>query len=97
MGPEAVDPLSQVTSAFLSQGVAGAICVALVYAIIHLRGELRDERAAHKVEIAAKDALINELQEKRIIEGRVTIDAMNATRASLDAFLRAVQPRGGVA
>lgn len=90
-----MDPLTEsVGNIFLSQGLMGAIVVALVYFILMLRGELRDLRAVHKVEIAAKDALINDLQEQRLKEARVGFDVARANQATLEAFLQAIRGKG---
>lgn len=83
-----------VGSYFVSQGLLGVICIALVYFIMMLRAELRDLRVAHKVEIAAKDSLINELQESRLQEARVGFDIARANQATLDAFLSAIRAKG---
>ncbi|RWX72615.1 hypothetical protein [Mesorhizobium sp. M2A.F.Ca.ET.039.01.1.1] len=90
-----IDPITEgVGNIFLSQGLLGAIVIALVYFILMLRSELRDTRAAHKVEIAAKDALINELQEQRLKEARVGFEIANQSKATLDAFLTALRGKG---
>lgn len=86
------EPISEsVSSIFLSQGLLGAVCIALVYFILMLRAELRDVRAAHKTELAAKDALVNDLQEKRLAEARTGFDIARANTAALDSFLQAVR------
>lgn len=82
------DPL---TDLFLSQGVMGAIVVALVYFILMLRAELRDLRTAHKTEIAAKDALINQIQEERVKEARIGFDVAATNKAALEALLTAIR------
>ncbi|MER8762910.1 hypothetical protein [Mesorhizobium sp. M0968] len=86
-------PLEDVGSIFLSQGLLGAICLALVYFILMLRAELRDVRAAHKVELAAKDSLINELQEDRLKEARVGFDLAKSFQSTMDAFAMTVRGR----
>jgi len=86
-----VEPL---TNIFLSQGVMGAIVIALVYFIMMLRAELRDVRAAHKTEIAAKDSLILELQEDRLKEAKIGYDVANSTKVALDALLVAIRQKG---
>lgn len=84
------DPTSLV-DLFLSQGLPGGIIVSLVYFILMLRKELREERAAHKVELASKDALINELYEERIKEARSGYEIARANHATLDALVTAMR------
>lgn len=74
-----------------SEGISGIIIVALVYFIMTLRGELRDERAAHKVELAAKDALILKLQEERLEEARGVIQLAKSTQVTLEGVQTAVE------
>lgn len=80
----------------ISQGVAGVlaiVCFVLVYFIMLLRAELRDERTSKRVELAAKEALILELQESRLTEAKSGYDLARSVQGSLDAFLMAI--RGG--
>lgn len=86
--PTALESLSDI---FLSQGVMGAIVVALAYFILMLRAELRDVRASNKAEIAAKEALIYQLQEDRLKEARIGFELASSNRAALDALLSAIR------
>ena len=89
------DPVTDsITNIVLSQGLMGVIAVVLIYFILQLRAELRDTRAVHKTEIAAKDALIYELMEERLKEARVGYDVANSTKSTLEALLVAVRTRG---
>lgn len=83
------------TSVLLSQGVLGVVTVALAYFVMILRADLRDTRQAHKVEIAEKDELINELQEKRLAESREGYKIAAANKETLDAFLLAIKQGRG--
>jgi hypothetical protein len=57
-------------------------------------GRARDRRIAHKADIAAKDALINELQEQRLTEALASRDVIRSIQTTLDAFLQAVRGKG---
>lgn len=88
------DLTTNLTTPILTQGVLGVAVVALALVVIKLWGELKAERAAHKVEIAAKDALIKELNDDRLQEARVGFDIAKANQSTLDAFLLAVRGKG---
>lgn len=85
---------SDVTTAYLSQGVLGITCVVLSLVVLKLWAEIKAERAAHKIEVAAKDALINDLQDERLAEARAGFDVAKQTEKTLDAFLLAVRGKG---
>lgn len=87
IGPEG-NPLVDI---ILGQGLMGVIVVALVYFILMLRAELRDVRAAHKTEIAAKEALIYQLQEDRLKESRIGFDIASSNKSALEALLSAIR------
>jgi cyanate lyase len=70
MSPELVTGL---TNPFFANGIVGAICVALALYILKQNAEARSERAAHKVELASKDALIKELDDARIAEAHTDV------------------------
>lgn len=70
-------------------GIYGVIIIGLFYFIMQMRGELRDERAAHKVELASKDALILKLQEDRLNEARSIIELAKSTTIVLDGVKEA--------
>ena len=78
---------------YLTQGVLGVSCAVLGLVIIYLWRAREKDRVDHKVELAAKDALINQLQEQRLAEALTGRDIIKTFQATLDAFLVAV--RGG--
>jgi len=84
-------PTDSIADVFLSQGLMGAIAVALVYYIMMQRAELRDLRSVHKTEIAAKDSLIHDLQEERLREVKSMLDVVNSYKATMEALLAAVR------
>ncbi|WP_018900438.1 hypothetical protein [Rhizobium sp. 2MFCol3.1] len=87
------DIATGITAPFFANGIIGSICVALALFILKLWTEMKNERAAHKVELAAKDALIEKLYDARINEARVGFEIIKANERSLDAFVAAVNAR----
>lgn len=85
------DPTSGLAEFFLSQGILGALCVALLYIVFLLWKELRDERLKHETAIAAKEKLINELQDERLKEAREGYAFAKSIQTTLDAFLVAMR------
>jgi phosphate/sulfate permease len=86
----AVDPTG-LTDFFLSQGILGATSLALAYFVLMLRKELRDERAAHKVELASHLKTIYELQDERLKEAREGYAIARSVQTTLDAFSMAMK------
>lgn len=87
------DLVNGITSPFFANGIIGAMCVALALYILKLQAEAKNERAAHKIELAAKDALIEKLYDARIAEARVGFEVLKANDRSLEAFASAVNGR----
>lgn len=83
--------VSQSASQLLSQGLLGVICVFLLWYIGKLQTEIRDLRAAHKVEIAEERKLNAELQESRLEESKVLLEAVSSNKSSFQALLSAIQ------
>lgn len=82
-----------ISNFYLTQGVLGVSCAVLGVALIFLWRAREKDRLDHKVDLAAKDALINELQEQRLEEALAGRDIIKTFQTTLDAFLQAV--RGG--
>lgn len=93
MTPETV---GDITASYISQGVIGTTCVVLALVILKLWTELKGERAAHKTELASKDALIKELYDARLQESKMGFEIARTTQSSLDAFLTAVSGKGRI-
>jgi hypothetical protein len=74
-------------SDIFTNSVLGIAVVALVYFVMILRAELRDTRAAHKIEVAEKDKLIYEQQEARISEAKAGADLAKTVKSTLDALM----------
>lgn len=79
------------TSQLLSQGLLGIICVFLLWYIGRLQTEVREIRAAHKVEIAEERKLNAELQESRLDESKVLLEAVSSNKSMFQALLSAIQ------
>ncbi|PZO78420.1 MAG: hypothetical protein DI629_12015 [Mesorhizobium amorphae] len=102
MGPEVGKELA---AYFFTQGVLGVATLLLICVVIHLwkkldaerlawRTELASLRDAHKIEVAAKDALIEELHDDILKEARTGFDNSRSTQATLDAFIATIRGRG---
>lgn len=102
MGPEVGKELA---AYFFTQGVLGVATLLLICVVIHLWKRLDAERAtsctelaakdaAHKVEMAVKDALIEELHDDILKEAWVGFDNSRSTQATLDAFIATIRGRG---
>jgi hypothetical protein len=74
-----------------ANGLLGIAVVGLVWFIMVLRNDLREEREAHKIEMAAKDRLILDIQDMRIVEARSVIELAKSTQLTLDAILLALR------
>ena len=92
-----MDPLEGIGNIFLSQGVVGAACIVLAVVIVYLWRAREKDRVDHKAEIAAKDALINELQDQRLEEALAGRDIIRTFQTTLDAFLQALRGGKGLA
>ncbi len=87
MTPDQIDGL---TSPLLQTGVIGVVCVALGWIAWKLWLKLESERAAHKLEVAAKDALIKELYDARVDEAKAGYEVVKSNDKMLEAFLIAI-------
>jgi hypothetical protein len=83
--------VAQGTSQLLSQGLLGVICAFLLWYVGRLQTEIRELRAAHKVEIAEERKLNAELQESRLEESKVLLEAVSSNKSSFQALLSAIQ------
>lgn len=87
------DIASGVAAPFLANGIIGAVCVALALTVLKLWAEMKSERTAHKIELAAKDALIKELYDARVEEAKVGYEILKSNEKAQSAFLMAVNGR----
>lgn len=78
-------------SQLLSQGLLGVIVVFLLWYAGQLQKKLDDERATHKVEIAAERKLNAELQESRLDESKALVEVVSSNRAVIQALLSTSQ------
>lgn len=84
------DPLNDAATFYLTNGVLGVSCLVMGLVIIKLWNEVKAERAAAKLEVAAKQALIEKLYEERIKENNVVKDLSRSTESTLAAVLNAI-------
>jgi hypothetical protein len=88
------DLTTNISTVYLTQGVLGASCIVLALVILKLWGARETDRLKHEANIAAKDALINELQEQRLTEALASRDVIRTIQTTLEAFLQAVRGKG---
>lgn len=75
----------------LANGLSGIAIIGLIYLVYMLRVELRDTRAAHKLEIAEKDKLIFQTQEARVDEARAGYQVISNIQKTQDAIIGAIR------
>lgn len=93
--PAQIDSMSQgVADYLIGQGILGVIVVVLGLVIIHLRKENREMRDANKVETAALQERIFQLQESRIKEANIGYDIARSSEKTLDAVMTALRQKG---
>lgn len=71
----------------MDQGLSGIVILVLGWVVWNMRKEGRSD-------IAALQGKLDELQEKRIAEGRESLNALNNTTNVLDDVLKAIQAQG---
>jgi hypothetical protein len=87
------DQIEQITTPLFSQGLPGTIAVIAGYVAWFMWRTREKDRVQADVVIAAKDALIKELYEKRIDEGRVLIGVVQKNDMVMEQFSRAVNAK----
>lgn len=87
------EQLNDITQPFLSQGLLGTLCVIAGYIAWFMWRTREKDRLQHDIVIAAKDALIKELYEKRIDEGKVLIGVVQKNDMVMETFSRSVNAR----
>lgn len=90
MSPEQIDSIA---NPFLTQGLLGTLCVISGYISWFMWRTREKDRMQHDIVIAAKDALIKELYEKRIDEGKVLIGVVQKNDMVMEQFSRSVNAR----
>ncbi len=83
--------VSQGGSQLLSQGLLGVIVVFLLWYCGQMQKRLDDERAAHKVEIAAERKLNADLQQSRLEESKALVEVVVSSRSTMEALLAATK------
>lgn len=90
MSPDIANGLA---TPFLANGIIGAVCVALAWISLKLWAKIERIEAEHKIELAAKDALIRDLYDARVEEAKVGYEILKSNEKSQAAFLVAVNGR----
>lgn len=81
---------------YITQGILGVTSLVLAWTVVHLYRVRDADRDKHKVELAAKDALIEELHDDILKEARVGFELAATTKSTLDALLVSSRPRGSL-
>lgn len=87
--------LNAIGEILAQNGLAGAVIAILFYYVLMQRAELRDTRAAHKIEIAEKEKLINQLQEARLSEVKTGFEIAKQNQTTLAALTTALRSTRG--
>lgn len=88
------DLIKDITSPYLSNGLIGATCLLLMYVCGKLWNKLESERQAHKIELAAKDAVIKEIYDERVAEAKLGYTFATDYKNQNDALLQALRGKG---
>lgn len=85
--------VDDVSTFYLSQGVLGVTCVVLMAVIAKLWHSREKDRIDHKAEVAAKDSLIQQIQNERLAEAVSANKAVAAAQANvtLEAFAHLIK------
>lgn len=86
-----IDTAAQVTQYLLAQGPLGVVCGFLLWYALRQERKIEDLRDAHKVEIAAERKLNAELQETRLSETKVVLDALTTTRQAVEVLSASIK------
>lgn len=73
------------------ESILPVIIIALVYYVLIQRRDMRELEAAHKVELASKDATILQLQEKRITEASAGWQALRDSDKTVRELALAIE------
>lgn len=87
------EQINTIVSFFLNQGVTGVLTVVLSWLAFYIWRQRESDRKEHKAEIASKDALIMQLYEKRIEDGKMLSAVLQSNDKALEAFARTVSAR----
>jgi hypothetical protein len=83
--------LEKAADVLLDQGLSGIAIIGLVYLVFLLRAELKDERAARRLEVAERDKLVSQVQEARVVEARAGYEIIRSISSTQDAVLQALR------
>jgi len=78
---------------FIANGLIGSVCLALGYIALKLWARVEAERQSHFVALAAKDALIKELYDARIVDAKVGYEIVRNNERTMDALFAAINGR----
>ena len=87
------DQITQISSQFFAQGISGVLAVAAFWIAFYMWRGREADRKEHKIEMEAKIALIVQLYEKRLEDGKTLHSVMASNDRALEAFSRTVNAR----
>lgn len=85
--------LDQLLAPFIANGLIGVIAVLNGYLAWHMYRSRENDRKEIEVKLAAKDALILQLYDKRVEEGKVLIGVVQKNDMVIETFSRAANAR----
>ena len=88
------DLVNEIARPYLTEGVLGTSVLVLAYVVMKLWNKLEAKDTAHKVELAAKDALIKEIYDDRVTEAKLGYEFAKDYKNQNDALLAAVRGKG---
>ena len=86
-----VGVIEQIGSALIAYGAPGLFAAYLLYVNAQLRTDAKERREAHRIEIAAKDALIAQIHQERLDDNRKGYEIATDVSRSLDANSRLIE------
>lgn len=90
MTPELLD---QLLAPFIANGLIGAIATLNGFLAWHMYKGRENDRLAYEAKMAAQQALILQLYDKRVEEGKVLIGVVQKNDMVIEAFSRAANAR----
>lgn len=76
--------LQEASKVLFANGILGVAVAGLVYYVMMQRAENRDERTAHKIELAEKDKLIVELYDRLVDQAQAMQRGLEAVQGPLE-------------
>lgn len=85
--------LDALLAPFIANGLIGVIAAFNGFLAWHMYKGRENDRLANETKLAAKDALIMQLYDKRVDEGKVLIGVVQTNSSAMTEFARAANVR----